>query len=59
MKHVVIIGGGFSGAVTAVNLAQPTDTPLLVESPHPTIAHDKAVAAIATKRYIETSETVA
>jgi uncharacterized NAD(P)/FAD-binding protein YdhS len=30
MKHVVIIGGGFSGAVTAVNLARLTDAPLTV-----------------------------
>lgn len=30
MKHVVVIGGGFSGAVTAVNLARLTDAPLTV-----------------------------
>src|SRR5436305_3557360 len=30
MKHVVIIGGGFCGAVTAVNLARLTDAPLSV-----------------------------
>ena len=30
MKHVVVIGGGFSGAVTAVNLARLTDAPLQV-----------------------------
>jgi uncharacterized NAD(P)/FAD-binding protein YdhS len=30
MKHVVVIGGGFSGTVTAVNLARLTDAPLAV-----------------------------
>ena len=30
MKHVVVIGGGFSGAVTAVNLARLTNAPLAV-----------------------------
>jgi uncharacterized NAD(P)/FAD-binding protein YdhS len=30
MKKVVVIGGGFSGVVTAVNLARLTDTPLVV-----------------------------
>ncbi len=30
MKHVVVVGGGFSGAVTAVNLARLTDAPLKV-----------------------------
>jgi uncharacterized NAD(P)/FAD-binding protein YdhS len=30
MKHVVVIGGGFSGTVTAVNLARLTDAPLTV-----------------------------
>jgi uncharacterized NAD(P)/FAD-binding protein YdhS len=38
MKHVVVIGGGFSGTVTAVNLARLTDAPLAVtvlNSGHP------------------------
>lgn len=30
MKTVVVVGGGFSGVVTAVNLARLTDTPLAV-----------------------------
>jgi uncharacterized NAD(P)/FAD-binding protein YdhS len=30
LKHVVIIGGGFCGAITAVNLARLTDAPLRV-----------------------------
>jgi uncharacterized NAD(P)/FAD-binding protein YdhS len=30
VKHVVVIGGGFSGAITAVNLARLTATPLTV-----------------------------
>lgn len=30
MKHVVIIGGGFCGSITAVNLARLTDAPLKV-----------------------------
>ena len=30
MKHIVIIGGGFCGSVTAVNLARLTDAPLKV-----------------------------
>jgi uncharacterized NAD(P)/FAD-binding protein YdhS len=38
MRKVVVIGGGFSGVVTAVNLARLTDTPLavtVVNSTHP------------------------
>ena len=30
MKKVVVIGGGFCGAVTAVNLARLAETPLAV-----------------------------
>ena len=30
MRKVVVIGGGFCGVVTAVNLARLTDTPLAV-----------------------------
>src|SRR5271154_5806552 len=38
MKNVVVIGGGFCGVVTAVNLARLTDAPLavtVVNSGHP------------------------
>jgi len=30
MKHIVIIGGGFSGTMTAVNLARLSEVPLRV-----------------------------